>query len=73
MTPATSMQGPPDRPGRRIRHSWRCTRRAPVVETTRRAGDGRLYVVEHCTECERDDLAERLADRLLPGDGPEAA
>jgi hypothetical protein len=57
------MQGdrrPPDR----VRHSWRCTRRAPVVETVKADSTGRKRVVSMCQECGHDDLPERiLAER----------
>ena len=52
----------PPRPPDRIRHSWRCTRRAPIVETIRRDQTDRAHVVSQCTECNADDLVERLRD-----------
>jgi hypothetical protein len=56
------MQGdrrPPDR----IRHSWKCTRRGPTVETIRADPSGRAHVVLACVECDQTDLAERLRER----------
>jgi hypothetical protein len=50
----------PPRPPDRIRHSWRCTRRAVIVETVRAGETGRSHVVALCVECDGTDLAERL-------------
>jgi hypothetical protein len=50
----------PPRPPDRVRHSWRCSRRAAVVETIRADPAGRPFVVSLCTECDQHDLAERL-------------
>jgi len=56
---ATTMQGDP-RPPDRVRHSWRCTRRAPVVETVKADRTGRKRVVSMCQECGHDDMPERI-------------
>ena len=48
------------RPRDRIRHSWRCTRTGARVEAVRRLPNGEALVVLRCTECEADDLAERV-------------
>jgi hypothetical protein len=64
---ATTMQG--DRPPDRVVHSWRCTRRSPVVETVKPDSTGRKRVVSQCTECGHDDMPERIraeADRGGP-------
>jgi hypothetical protein len=50
----------PDRPPSRVRHSWRCVRRGPLLETVRRLPTGEAVVVEQCAECHGDDLADRL-------------
>jgi ribosomal protein L44E len=58
----TSMQG--DRRPDRVRHSWRCVRRGPLVEVVRTDPTGRARVVSMCQECGHDDLPERiLAER----------
>jgi hypothetical protein len=48
------------RPPDRIRHSWKCTRRAAVVETIRADPSGRPHVVALCFECDLHDLADRI-------------
>jgi hypothetical protein len=59
---ATTMQG--DRPPSRVRHTWRCVKRGPLVEAIKRDITGRAHRVEQCVECGGTDLAERLrADR----------
>jgi hypothetical protein len=58
MTTPALWQG--TRPPDRIRHSWRCTRRAPVVETVVADSTSRNRVVSQCTECGHDDLPERI-------------
>jgi hypothetical protein len=50
----------PPRPPDRLRHSWRCTRRSPIVETIRRDPIGRAQIVAMCTECDGTDLDDRL-------------
>jgi hypothetical protein len=55
---ATSML--PDKLPSRVRHSWRCVRRGPLLETVRRLPTGEAVVVEQCGECHGDDLADRL-------------
>ena len=50
----------PDKPPSRVRHSWRCVHRGPVVETIKRDVTGRAHVVEQCQECGHDDLEHRL-------------
>ena len=57
MTAAT-MQG--SRPPSRVRHSWRCLRRGPLLETVRRLPNGEAVAVEQCAECQGDDLEHRL-------------
>ena len=57
---ATSML--PDKPPSRVRHSWRCVKRGPLLESTRRDDNGVARVVERCAECGHDDLADRLSD-----------
>jgi len=58
---ATSML--PDKPPSRVRHSWRCVKRGPLVETVRTDPTGRARVVEQCQECGHDDLAERVLEQ----------
>ena len=55
---------PPDR----VRHSWRCTRRAPVVETVKPDSTGRKRVVSHCTECGHDDMPDRICAEAARAD-----
>jgi hypothetical protein len=57
----TTWQG--DRPPSRVRHSWRCVKRGPLLETVRRLPTGEAVVVEQCGECQGSDLADRLRER----------
>jgi hypothetical protein len=59
---------PRPRPGSKIVHSWRCDRKAAIVETTKRDPAGRLRVVFRCQGCGHDDMAERLLTRSDGGD-----
>ena len=59
MTTPAPWQG--TRPPDRIRHSWRCVRRGPVVETVVADSTGRKRVVSQCAECGHDDMVERIA------------
>lgn len=61
----------PDRPGARIKHGWRCTRRGKIAEAVWRTPTGQAVVVHRCLECDHDDLDAKLLDELLPG--PDAA
>jgi hypothetical protein len=58
------MQG--DRPPSRVRHSWRCVRRGPLVETVKTDATGRGHVVEQCQECGADDLLDRIRTEHEP-------
>jgi hypothetical protein len=53
----------PDKPPSRVRHSWRCVKRGPLLETVRRLPTGEAVVVEQCGECQGSDLADRLRER----------
>jgi hypothetical protein len=55
---ATSML--PDKPPSRVRHSWRCAKHGPLLETVKTDATGRAHVVEQCVECGGTDLTERL-------------
>jgi hypothetical protein len=52
----------PPRPADRIRHDWRCIRRAPIVETIRADPSGRPHVVALRTECDATDIDARIRD-----------
>lgn len=61
---ATSMQG--DKPPSKVRHSWRCSRQAPVVETMKpHPTTGQMIVVSQCQGCGCDDMDSRLLDKLI--------
>ena len=51
----------PDKPPSRVRHSWRCTRRGPVLKTVRTDPIGQARVCEQCVECGGSDLEHRLS------------
>jgi hypothetical protein len=50
----------PDKPPPKVRNSWRCVRRGPLVEVVRRLPSGDALVVLRCVECDATDLAERV-------------
>jgi hypothetical protein len=56
----TSTSMLPDKPPSRVRHTWRCVKRGPLLETVKTDASGRAHVVEQCVECGGDDLAERV-------------
>ena len=56
----------PPRPPDRVRHSWRCTRRGPLLETAKTDATGRARVCQMWAECGGDDLAARC--RSFPRD-----
>lgn len=58
MTTDTAPWPPGLTPSDRVRHSWRCTRRAPVVETVKPDSTGRKRIVSHCIECGHDDMPD---------------
>jgi hypothetical protein len=53
----------PPRPPDRVRHSWRCTRSSPLMETVRADLNGRPHVVSLCVECDGHDLDARIRER----------
>ena len=60
----------PDRLPSRVKHSWRCVHRGPLVETTRRDATGVVRVVERCQECGGTDLVERVRAEAAERGGP---
>jgi hypothetical protein len=56
----------PDRPPSRVRHSWRCVRRGPLVETVKQDAAGHGHVVEQCQECGAHDLLDRIRTEHEP-------
>lgn len=65
----TTWPAPRDRRGSHVQHSWRCPRRAAIVETVRKDPTGRGWVVDMCQACGGTDLAHRQRHP----DPPEAA
>jgi hypothetical protein len=50
----------PDRPPSRVKHSWRCVHRGPLLETVKTDATGRAHVCHQCVECGGDDLVDRV-------------
>ena len=68
---------PREQRGSHVQHSWRCDRRATILETVRTDATGRRWVVAVCAGCDGSDLtwrmriAKRGADNLT--DDPKDA
>ena len=60
---------PPTIPGARVVHSWRCTRREAIEQTTKRDPvSGAIIECEACSECAGTDMSWRLQHPELGGD-----
>jgi hypothetical protein len=60
---------PVPRPSARIRHTARCPRLDPVLETVRVDPTGQARVVLVCSHCDGTDMVWRLEHPAGPDDG----